>query len=160
MAPQTDHAPEIGGSVPAFASGSGVTPKVDASQVEHVKSAAEGAKQALDGLGVSVTPNVDTAPVEGLKTAAEGAGTALSGLNTTVAPHVDASSIHAAIGAADTLLSKLVAIKSGAAAASAAVNQASSAASTASHSAQSSLPTMAEMNRRTYGDGPGPGALK
>ncbi|MGB5102040.1 MAG: phage tail tape measure protein, partial [Steroidobacteraceae bacterium] len=38
MEPQTAHAPEIGGSVPAFASGSGVTPKVDASQVEHLES--------------------------------------------------------------------------------------------------------------------------
>ena len=111
MAPVTDHAPVIGGEAPAFASRTGVVPKVDtsqidaakaaieglgvsvtpnvnAAQVEHLKSTAEGAKQAMDGLGVSVSPNVDSAPVENLKTTAEGASMSLDGLNKTVSPHV------------------------------------------------------------------------
>jgi TP901 family phage tail tape measure protein len=109
----TDRAPVVGGSVPAFASGTGVTTHVDAAPIERLKSIAEGAKRVLEGLDVKVSPNVDTASVVFAKGQSEEAKKAFEGLNLSVSPIVNSGSLDAALAKANALNGVLRAIGTG-----------------------------------------------
>ena len=67
----------------------------------------KGASAPSPTTAARAAPKVETGDLDKAKEAAEGAKEAVDGLNTSVKPNVDTSSIAAAIQQADTLISKL-----------------------------------------------------